>query len=440
MTVETLSADSQAIALLCSNAALPSRTELKPLTPREWDQLRAQIHQSRLARPGELLGKSSSELTAELEIPADLGRRVEQLLARGGQLAMEMERLGGKGIWMITRADDAYPTQLRRRLGTRAPAVLFGAGDRHLLAQRAIAIVGSREVTDDGLEFAATAARRAVANGLAVVSGAARGVDSAAMAAAIDARGSAVGVLADSLERLAAKRDFREPIAAGNLTLVTSYHPAARFNVGNAMRRNRLIYCLSQTAVVVASTVEKGGTRAGALENLEARWVPLLVWDDGSTGNTDLIRRGARGLTSGDLQGHSGFLNPAPPSPVALELDDRDALPDEPPSTTVADAGANVEPEVPATPAERPAAPVLEAPREIVDGDLFPVVWPSLDRFLQQQRSENEVAEHLKLETTQARAWLRRAQAEGLVERIERKRRYIRSAARTQDSLFDKKV
>src|SRR2546421_826883 len=170
MAVETLSADSQAIALLCWNAALPPRSELKPLTTREWDHLRAQIHQSRLARPSELLGKSGSELTAELGIPSELGGGVEQLLARGGQLAMEIERLGSKGIWMITRADDDYPTQLRRRLGPHAPAVLFGAGDRRLLAQPAVAIVGSRDVSDDGLEFAATAARRAVADGLAVVS------------------------------------------------------------------------------------------------------------------------------------------------------------------------------------------------------------------------------------------------------------------------------
>jgi predicted Rossmann fold nucleotide-binding protein DprA/Smf involved in DNA uptake len=438
MAVQTLSADSQAIALLCSNAALPPRSELKPLTAREWDHLRAQIHQSALAGPSELLGKSGSELTAELGIPSELGRRVEQLLARGGQLAIEIERLGSKGIWMITRADDDYPTQLRRRLGTHAPAVLFGAGDRRLLAPPAIAIVGSRDIADDGLEFAATAARRAVADGLAVVSGAARGADSAAMAAAVDAGGSAVGVLADSLERLAAKRDFREPIAAGSLTLVTSYHPAARFNVGNAMRRNRLIYCLSEAALVVASTLEKGGTRAGALEDLEARWVPLLVRDDGTRGNTDLIRRGGRGLTREDLEStRSLFLDPVPLSPMELELDGGVKSADEPPGASVAKVDGDAEPPPPGTPTE---TAVQEPPQQSVEGDLFPLVWPSLERFLHQERSEKEVAEHLKLETSQARAWLRRAQDEGLVERHERKRRYIRSAPSAQSPLFDKEA
>jgi DNA processing protein len=437
MPVATLSPDSQAIALLCSNMALPSGSELKPLTAREWDQLRAQIHQSSFARPGELLGKSSSELATEL--PAEPARRVEQLLARGGQLAVEMERLDSRGIWMITRADGDYPARLRQRLGTHAPAVLFGVGDRQLLEHTAVAIVGSREVTADGLEFAATAARRAVADGLAVVSGAARGVDSAAMAAAVDAGGSAIGVLADSLERLAAKRDFREPIAAGSLTLVTSYHPAAGFNAGNAMRRNRLIYCLSEAALVVASTLEKGGTRAGALEALEARWVPLLVRDDGSAGNSDLIRRGGHGLTGEGLEGNASLLLDAvPSSPMELELDRGVRSADEPPDASVPEVGADAEPPPPRTPTEKPAAAVLEPPQQIVDGDLFPLVWPSLERFLQQERSEKEVAEYLKLETSQTRAWLRRAQDEGLVERHERKRRYIRSAAGTQSSLFDK--
>jgi predicted Rossmann fold nucleotide-binding protein DprA/Smf involved in DNA uptake len=300
-----------------------------------------------------------------------------------------------------------------------------------LLAQPAVAIVGSRNVTDDGLKFAATAARRVVADGLAVVSGAARGVDSAAMAAAVDAGGSAVGVLADSLERLAAKRDFREPIATGSLTLVTSYHPAARFNVANAMRRNRLIYCLSEAALVVASTLEKGGTRAGALEDLEARWVPLLVRDDGSAGNTDLIRRGGRGLAREDLEDTAGlFLDPAFP-PIALELDGGVKPTDEPP-------GAASRTELAGDAEPQHTAAVVEPPQQNVAGDLFRLVWPSFERFLQQERSEKEVAEYLKLETSQARAWLTRAQDEGLVERLERKRRYIRSPERTQSSLFDK--
>ena len=255
-----------------------------------------------------------------------------------------------------------------------------------------------------------------------------------------DARGTAVGVLADSLERLAAKRELREPIAAGNLTLVTNYHPAARFNVGNAMRRNRLIYCLSQAALVVASTLEKGGTRAGALEDLEARWVPLLVRDDGIRQHRPEWRL-RRGLTPGDLQGNANvFLDPFPPLPMALELDDHDALSNEPPSRSLAKVGANAQPQTPTTPTKKVAATTLEARHKIVDGDLFPLVWPSLERFLQQQRSENEVAQHLKLETSQARAWLRRAQNEGLVERRERKRRYIRSSAVAQSSLFDQEV
>ncbi|MGA9762393.1 MAG: DNA-processing protein DprA [Gaiellaceae bacterium] len=370
-----------------------------------------------------------------MEIPAELARRLEQLLARGGQLAIELERFANRGIWMLTRADDDYPTQLRRRLGTHAPAVLYGAGQRSLLNLPAVAIVGSRNVTEDGLELATAAARRAVSDGLAVVSGAARGVDSAAMVAALEAGGFAVGVLADSLERLTAKRDFREPISDGNLTLVTSYHPAAKFNVGNAMRRNRLIYCLSRAALVVESTTEKGGTRAGALEDLDAQWVPLLVRNDGSAGNSDLIRRGGRGITYDDLEAEtSPFFESNPSTPMKLDLGGG--------ATATTETQGVLSGEAPATPGQSHvptelAALPFESPPQVADGDLFRLVWPSLERFLKEERSEKEVAEYFQLETSQARAWLKRAEDEGLLERNERKRRYIRATPRSQSPLFD---
>ncbi len=70
------------------------------------------------------------------------------------------------------------------------------------------------------------------------------------------------------------------------------------------MRRNRLIYVLSRAAVVVASSLEKGGTRSGALENLKARWVPLHVRDDGSPGNRRLISEGGHPLSADEPVEH----------------------------------------------------------------------------------------------------------------------------------------
>ena len=74
-----------------------------------------------------------------------------------------------------------------------------------------------------------------------VVSGGARGVDTAAMLSALEAEGTAVGVLADSLAKAAVAGKYRTGIKEGRLTLVSACDPNASFNVGNAMGRNKYI-------------------------------------------------------------------------------------------------------------------------------------------------------------------------------------------------------
>jgi predicted Rossmann fold nucleotide-binding protein DprA/Smf involved in DNA uptake len=440
MSASTASTDSQAIALLCSTLALPRGVQAKTLGAKEWDSLRKAIHDSTFGRPGELVGRSGDELVETLQIPRELARRIEELLSRGGQLALELDRLAHRGIWMITRADDEYPVQLRRRLGSQAPPVLFGVGPSRLLSAGGVAAVGSRDVGADGLEFAANLGRCCASEGVPVISGAARGVDIMAMLAATEAGGTAVGVLADSLERFAAKRDLREQIVEENLTLITSYHPAAKFNVGNAMRRNRLIYCLADVAVVVASTLEKGGTRAGALENLQAGWVRVYVRDDGSSGNRDLIERGAHALLADAFSGDAFPLDTSPPSTTnpCLPIDDdaRASSVDGPkgdddqsvPRPTHLDTALDP---VPETPVREPTKDVRGAE------DVFNLVWPRIAAFLSEQRSERDVAEKFGLELAQARVWLKHAVDTGAAKRIENKRRYLAAdAARSQSSLF----
>jgi predicted Rossmann fold nucleotide-binding protein DprA/Smf involved in DNA uptake len=440
MSVSAASTDSQAIALLCSTLALPRGAQAKTLGAKEWDSLRKAIHDSTFGRPGELVGRSGDELVETLQIPRELARRIEELLSRGGQLALELDRLAHRGIWMITRADEEYPAQLRRRLGAQAPPVLFGVGPARLLSAGGVAAVGSRDVSAGGLEFAAKLGWRCASEGVPVISGAARGVDITAMLAATEAGGTAVGVLADSLERFAAKRDLREQIVEENLTLFTSYHPTARFNVGNAMRRNRLIYCLADVAVVVASTLEKGGTRAGALENLQAGWVRVYVHDDGSTGNRDLIERGAHGLLA-DAFSDDDF--PLDSSPL-ISTDPRLTIDDDGRASSADGPKGDDHRSVPGPDhAETASGPIPEThvrePGKDVRGaeDVFNLVWPRIAAFLSDQRSERDVAERFGLELAQARAWLKHAVDIGAAKRIENKRRYLAAdAARSQSSLF----
>ena len=123
--------------------------------------------------------------------------------------------------------------------------------------------------------------------------GGAKGVDTLSMESALEARGSAVGVLADSLTR--AVKTHKESLKSGDLCLVTPYSPNAGFSVGAAMGRNRLIYMLADCAIVVASDAETGGTWAGATETLKNNWVPVFVLEHEQMpeGNKLLLQKGA---------------------------------------------------------------------------------------------------------------------------------------------------
>jgi predicted Rossmann fold nucleotide-binding protein DprA/Smf involved in DNA uptake len=162
-------------------------------------------------------------------------------------------------------------------LGRQAPPILYGVGERSLLDHGGLAIIGSRDADEEGLAFAGSAALACSRQGVSVISGGARGVDSVAMEAAIEAEGVVIGVLADSLARAAVARKYRTAIREQRLVLISPFDPEAGFNTGNAMNRNKAIYALSDLALVVSATLEKGGTWHGATENLQRGWVPLFV-------------------------------------------------------------------------------------------------------------------------------------------------------------------
>jgi predicted Rossmann fold nucleotide-binding protein DprA/Smf involved in DNA uptake len=174
--------------------------------------------------------------------------------------------------------------------------LLYGCGKKQLLSQGGLAIIGSRDVDAAGEEFTKRAAASAAREEMQVVSGGARGVDQLAMLAALEAGGTVVGVLADSLLRSATSGKARESIQDGRLTLVSAFDPEAGFNVGNAMQRNKQIYALADFGLVVSSGYNEGGTWSGAIEQLEKlHLTPIFVraGDDVPEGNRQLLRRDA---------------------------------------------------------------------------------------------------------------------------------------------------
>jgi predicted Rossmann fold nucleotide-binding protein DprA/Smf involved in DNA uptake len=185
-------------------------------------------------------------------------------------------------------------------------------------------------VSPAAAEVARHAARCAVGEGLAVVSGGARGVDKLAMSSAWDAGGVVIGVLSEGLDRPLRLRENRHAVLEDRALLCSPYRPSAGFSVGNAMARNKLVYAQSTVALVVATDEGSGGTWAGATEALKKRFVPVAVWmgGDAGPGNAALVERGARPVDALDdlvdllaaRETISGDTASATPAPTATQL------------------------------------------------------------------------------------------------------------------------
>jgi predicted Rossmann fold nucleotide-binding protein DprA/Smf involved in DNA uptake len=79
------------------------------------------------------------------------------------------------------------------------------------------------------------------------------------MDSALNADGVSIGILAENLLKKSLSRQFRNVINKGGLLLISPYHPNARFTVGTAMGRNKLIYAMADYGLVVSAEYNKGG-------------------------------------------------------------------------------------------------------------------------------------------------------------------------------------
>lgn len=295
---ETLSPDASAIILLCSSLGAASGS-VRPLGPVAWSRLSEVLLRRSFRGARDLADLDAGAISRSLGVEPEDASRYARLLSRGGQLAFELDRLRSRGVWVVTIADVAYPSRLRERLADSAPPVLVGIGDPGLLDAGGIAIVGSRDADENAVAFTERLASAAARAGTPVVSGGARGIDATAMRAAFDAGGSVLGVVPEGVERRLREASTRSAVAGGHAVIVSPYHPLAAFSAGAAMGRNKLIYALSDVAVVVSSTEGSGGTWTGAVEALTRGWVPVLVRDEAAApaGNAALAARGAFPLT-----------------------------------------------------------------------------------------------------------------------------------------------
>jgi DNA processing protein len=223
---------------------------------------------------------------------------VANLLATRAQIDVDAElaKVEQLGAWIVTLADQRYPSLLSQL--PDAPTVLYVRGTLLPDDNRGLGIVGTRKATAYGRDVAYDLAKQLAQNGVAVVSGLAHGIDTAAHRGAIDGGGRTIAVLGCGIDRI-------YPVDNRDLALDITHHGAlvSEFPLGtppegrNFPRRNRVISGLTLGVLVVEADLGSGAliTAEMALDQgREVFAVPGNIYSHTSRGTNRLIQDGAK--------------------------------------------------------------------------------------------------------------------------------------------------
>ncbi|MGO8986888.1 MAG: DNA-processing protein DprA [Terriglobales bacterium] len=223
-----------------------------------------------------------------------------QSMATGKSLELaeqECARAGEARARIISLSDPEYPARLKEIYDP--PVILFVKGSVEVLAQPGIAMVGTRHPTPYGSGMAERLSTDLAARGLVIISGLARGIDTASHRGAIAAKGKTLAVLGTGIDVMYPKENTRltEQIVALGGALISEFPVGTSPAPQNFPIRNRIISGLS-VGVLVVEAAEYSGTRITsrlALEqNRDVYAVPGNVTNKSSWGPNTLIKQGAK--------------------------------------------------------------------------------------------------------------------------------------------------
>lgn len=214
-------------------------------------------------------------------------------------VAKEIEKAGKKGIKILTLSDESYPSNLKEIYDP--PYVLYVKGEFIPSDINAVAIVGSRGASHYGLSCAQSFSSRLSQWGITIVSGMARGIDTASHRAALDAGGRTIAVLGSGLNNIYPPENeglFAEISKKG--AVISQFALNTPPLPKNFPIRNRIISGLAKGVLVVEASQKSGAliTARYALEQgREVFAIPGKLSSETSTGANDLIKQGAKMVT-----------------------------------------------------------------------------------------------------------------------------------------------
>ncbi|MGA9511256.1 MAG: DNA-processing protein DprA [Candidatus Sulfotelmatobacter sp.] len=209
----------------------------------------------------------------------------------------EIARAAGMGVTIISSEDAYYPARLKEIYDP--PLVLYVRGNSEVLTHPGIAMVGTRHPTPYGSGMAERLACDLAVQGLVIISGMARGVDTASHRGAITAKGKTVAVLGTGVDVIYPKENSRlaEQILALGGCLISEFAMGTFAAPQNFPIRNRILSGMS-IGVLVVEAAEYSGTRITARcaleQNRDVFAVPGNVTNKNSWGPNTLIKQGAK--------------------------------------------------------------------------------------------------------------------------------------------------
>jgi len=234
----------------------------------------------------------------ELESCGLPARVAQSIFAQAGlkEGARDLEAAVKAGCQVVAYSNGDYPALLKQI--PDPPLVLYVRGDAKQLSRYAVAIVGTRRPTAYGSQVAQRLARDLAERQLVIVSGLARGIDSAAHRGALEARGKTVAVLGSGIDVIYPRENKRlaEQVAECG-ALISEFPPGTSPAPENFPIRNRTISGLSLGVVVVEAAEYSGSlitARLAVEQNREVFAVPGNITSAQSFGPNHLIKQGAK--------------------------------------------------------------------------------------------------------------------------------------------------
>lgn len=237
----------------------------------------------------DLFRASDKDLTCEYALKDSEAAAIKEAMANISKYSCMAEDLLEQGYGILPLFDNDYPASIKKHLGINSPSVLYYKGDKSILKEESVAIVGSRKASGISLQFTDNIAKLAVAKKQPTVSGYAAGVDRQALESSIKYGGKSIVVLPQGILTFSSgfKALYRE-IIAGKVIVTSSFYPSAPWSKELAMARNPIIYAFAQN-IFVAESSSKGGTFSGVENGLRKGRTIYIRYPETAEDNANML-------------------------------------------------------------------------------------------------------------------------------------------------------